>query len=286
MVDILDHTMCLGVEEESPYDPIGRTNTFVAEQEEIYQWTKFGTLYSGGTVQWKWYKDGSLYYDDSFAEIPDPSSEGWEWWNWYVKSNGWNFLYAGEYYVEVYFNGVLAVIDYFTVGELPCECTNWINGECISDTQRRQIRTCDPPGCNDEERIVDDSSCYIPPLCECTNWVNVECISDSQRRQTRACDPPGCNDEERIIDDSSCYIPPLCECTNWVNGECISDSQRRQTRACDPPGCNDEERIVDDSSCYIPPIPPPTKITSLLLFGGATIGALFLLNTKTKNKKI
>ena len=45
----------------------------------------------------------------------------------------------------------------------PCTCTPWQNAECISETQRRQTRTCTPAGCDIEERIVNDPSCGVPP---------------------------------------------------------------------------------------------------------------------------
>ncbi len=89
----------------------------------------------------------------------------------------------------------------------PCQCTEWKNKECISDTQRKQTRTCNPSGCDIEERTIDDPSC-TPPPCECTSWINRGCVSDTQRRQIRTCNPPRCNEEERIIDDPSCYTPP------------------------------------------------------------------------------
>lgn len=51
-------------------------------------------------------------------------------------------------------------LDTFLVCTAPlCECTPWVDAECISETQRRQIRTCAPSGCNTEERIIDDPSC-------------------------------------------------------------------------------------------------------------------------------
>jgi len=44
-----------------------------------------------------------------------------------------------------------------------CTCTEWENKECISDTERRQERVCNPSGCDVEERIVEDESCYEEP---------------------------------------------------------------------------------------------------------------------------
>jgi len=88
-----------------------------------------------------------------------------------------------------------------------CGCTEWQNAECISETQRKQVRTCTPAGCDIEERAIDDPSCAIS--CTCTPWQDAECISETQRRQVRTCTPAGCDIEERAIDDPSCaYIPP------------------------------------------------------------------------------
>ena len=44
-----------------------------------------------------------------------------------------------------------------------CICTEWVNAECVSNTERRQIRVCEPGGCDVEERIIPDFSCQLPP---------------------------------------------------------------------------------------------------------------------------
>lgn len=57
-----------------------------------------------------------------------------------------------------------AIVAYFLLKKKEeCTCTNWQNAECISNTQRRQTRTCDPSGCDVEERIIDDPSCAVEP---------------------------------------------------------------------------------------------------------------------------
>jgi len=40
-----------------------------------------------------------------------------------------------------------------------CECTPWVDGECVDESHRRQVRTCTPAGCDSEERIIHDASC-------------------------------------------------------------------------------------------------------------------------------
>ena len=47
----------------------------------------------------------------------------------------------------------------YTVEAEPCTCTAWANVECTAVGKRRQTRTCTPPGCDIEERIIDDVSC-------------------------------------------------------------------------------------------------------------------------------
>ena len=45
-----------------------------------------------------------------------------------------------------------------------CECSEWLNAECINETQRRIVRTCTPAGCDIEEDIIGDSSCGAKPF--------------------------------------------------------------------------------------------------------------------------
>ena len=91
--------------------------------------------------------------------------------------------------------------------ECPCECSDWLNAECINETQRRQVRTCTPAGCEIEEQIIYDGSCATP--CTCTPWLNAECINETQRRIVRTCTPTGCDIEELVIEDSSCAAKPF-----------------------------------------------------------------------------
>ena len=48
-----------------------------------------------------------------------------------------------------------------------CNCGSWANGNCAeggcSSIQRRQVRSCAPAGCSNENQCVDDSSCVPPP---------------------------------------------------------------------------------------------------------------------------
>jgi len=47
----------------------------------------------------------------------------------------------------------------YTVSPVPCTCTAWVNRECTAAGKRRQTRTCIPPGCDIEERIIADTTC-------------------------------------------------------------------------------------------------------------------------------
>lgn len=44
-----------------------------------------------------------------------------------------------------------------------CECTAWVDAECVGDGLRRQVRTCTPAGCAAEERTIPDPTCAAPP---------------------------------------------------------------------------------------------------------------------------
>lgn len=89
----------------------------------------------------------------------------------------------------------------------PCECTVWQDAECISETKRKQTRSCTPAGCDIETRNVADASCATP--CECTDWVPAECVSETQRRLVRDCTPDKCAAESAVVNDPTCgTIPP------------------------------------------------------------------------------
>ena len=47
---------------------------------------------------------------------------------------------------------------------IPCNCGDWVSGECVSTTHRAQTRTCTPARCDTEYREIPDSSCAVP-LC-------------------------------------------------------------------------------------------------------------------------
>ena len=62
-----------------------------------------------------------------------------------VPGNPWKYYYSAS--------------TTYTVEHKPCTCTPWANVECTAVGKRRQTRTCTPPGCDIEERIIDDVSC-------------------------------------------------------------------------------------------------------------------------------
>lgn len=122
MVEVLGHWMCGSYDANG--NPLDIKNEFTTN-EDIYQITKFGFNY-GGLVEWHWYRNGSLYYDGNPQTIPNPSDHGYEWWNWYQLGVGWTRLPTGNWFVEVYLNGELALIDYFIVGSKDIkEIINW-----------------------------------------------------------------------------------------------------------------------------------------------------------------
>ena len=88
-----------------------------------------------------------------------------------------------------------------------CGCSEWANDVCVSSTDRKQIRTCDPPNCDLETRIVYDPSCTLP--CECGPWENGDCETLDMRWQHRICEPSGCDIENQLVPDPACGdVPP------------------------------------------------------------------------------
>jgi len=43
-----------------------------------------------------------------------------------------------------------------------CICTGWEDAGCVSETERRYVRTCDPSGCEPEVWDENDPSCASP----------------------------------------------------------------------------------------------------------------------------
>ena len=101
-----------------------------------------------------------------------------------------------------------------TQAGVPCECSSWIDRECIDDTHRRQTRTCTPPGCDIEERTVYDASCYTP----CSEYTTESsCIGAGCFWYDGACHdygPVQCSD---YTDALTCVAN---NCYWWLDGTC------------------------------------------------------------------
>jgi len=120
-----DHTMCKGVQPNDPWDPITRTNTFYTNDYAAYSWLKFVYIYSPShTVTWEWYDPDDVFIDDASSTIPDPASEGREYWPWckascYLPIDGYQAWYASRlgrpFKVKVYYDGTLILIQTWQV---------------------------------------------------------------------------------------------------------------------------------------------------------------------------
>jgi len=100
-----------------------------------------------------------------------------------------------------------------------CDCGSWSNvgcgGSCLA-TQMRQTRSCNPSGCDDETRCLEDA---------CGAWTDQSCggsCSSDQREQTRSC-TYGCQSTSRCVADASCVHPldalPDCPFSGGTPGD-------------------------------------------------------------------
>ena len=66
-----------------------------------------------------------------------------------------------------------------------CVCGSWIEDGCglspCQDWQMKEIRTCNPSGCDSEQRCVIDTECGDPTECE-YNEIEENCINGEEER--------------------------------------------------------------------------------------------------------
>jgi len=72
-------TMCKGMQETSPYDPIDETESFRRNDAEAHAWVHLSNIYTSLTAKVKWYDpNGDLYWDSPPKIIPDQQGGGWK----------------------------------------------------------------------------------------------------------------------------------------------------------------------------------------------------------------
>jgi hypothetical protein len=119
---IIDQTMCKDVQETSPYDPIGRTNTFTTDDRKAVSWVKLGPIDDVCRVDWEWYAPTGERYHTYTMLIPHPRTGGRTRWDWYVV---WSEIYirgtivawipSGQWEVRIYVNRNLVLSQRFTI---------------------------------------------------------------------------------------------------------------------------------------------------------------------------
>jgi hypothetical protein len=116
---ISDYTMCKNVQESSPYDPIERTSTFLANDEKAVSWLRLDDVTNSLNVRWDWYDpSGTLYGtgDTDTSELEEGCYLDW------VKA--WCYLpikdhaaagKPGEWVVKVYIDDEYIFEEEFTI---------------------------------------------------------------------------------------------------------------------------------------------------------------------------
>jgi hypothetical protein len=128
---ISDYTMCENVQTSSPYDPIERTSTFLADDEKAVSWLRLDDVTNSLNVRWDWYDPlGNPYYTWDL-DTSDPADEGYGYWDW---TKAWCYIpikdYAaaekpGLWVVKVYIDDEYKFEEEFTIypddGRYKCE---------------------------------------------------------------------------------------------------------------------------------------------------------------------
>jgi hypothetical protein len=83
-------TTCKGIQESYPYDPIDETETFRASDAVAWTWVQLTYVYRSLNVKWEWYEPDGSYYASSTCVVPDPTSQGYAYWEWFKCSGGIN----------------------------------------------------------------------------------------------------------------------------------------------------------------------------------------------------
>lgn len=80
--ELTDHTMAKSVQSSSPYDPIERTSDFTTGDTGAYSWLKLENVRGSHQVMWEWYNPSWNLYSTATSTIPDPESQGYQYWSW------------------------------------------------------------------------------------------------------------------------------------------------------------------------------------------------------------
>jgi len=90
-------TTCKRVQSNEPNDPIEETEAFRRSDSDAYVWLHLTNVYRELNVKWKFFDpDGNMYWEPE-RTVPDPASEGYEYWAWYKC---WNGIYIQGYMAE------------------------------------------------------------------------------------------------------------------------------------------------------------------------------------------
>lgn len=95
---ILDRiTTCKNVQSISPNEPMEETETFRRTDSNAYVWVHLTDIYKELKIKWMFFDPfGNLHWEQN-GTIPDPISEGMQYWEWY---NCWNGIYIQHYLAE------------------------------------------------------------------------------------------------------------------------------------------------------------------------------------------
>ena len=111
-------TTCKDAQSYSPYNPIDETTLFYNTDNYVCSWIQLDNIYKSLNINWKWYNPDNVLVDESGYTTDDPTSHGYEYWDWYRSWSWLNIANAnnyGQWRVDIYVDGQKITTDYFTL---------------------------------------------------------------------------------------------------------------------------------------------------------------------------
>lgn len=117
--NLVDHTMCKGVQPADPWEPITRTNTFYTDDSAAYSWVKFADIHDGPHfVHWDWYyPDGRSWTWDETIPPPQPGYyyESYKLWSYLSPLHFADSELGKTFMVRVFYDGHFVVTETWTI---------------------------------------------------------------------------------------------------------------------------------------------------------------------------
>ncbi len=103
---------------DSNYNPNPEKTIFYNEDDYVYSWMQSDDVYKTLAISWYWHNPSGTLVSSNGLTTDDPADSGYSYWGWYEMwsridiSSVTNY---GQWYVDIYIDGVKVATDYFTI---------------------------------------------------------------------------------------------------------------------------------------------------------------------------